>query len=385
MGKYATKNTITWLVNAIKNRFSSIRGVTTSGDGAAYTATVDGINALEVGVHFMMIPHTTSTSIVPTLNVNELGAKELRCRLSSFTSATAPAAEENWIVSGKPVMVTYDGMFWIVDLTRPDANNLYGTIDTAQITDGAVTEAKIADGSVTTSKVNLPPLNFSESGNGLGIKTEAPDNGLAVSGANKFISTLISSGSSEATSSAYSNAFQIMNSDSTDFFASLQATKQTNGEGVLLEGHRTVNGTNKWNTLRLLVNKDGTPVVSVTSGAAWASGLGIKSYITTAGTSGNWKYVKFSDGMVILHYEKNHSSSESMTQGAVYSYKETTISFPFTLGRYVPIASTNITGYHDIYVTWTSSTKLIYRLADLGKASTLGNNCTAHIFIFGWV
>lgn len=122
-----------------------------------------------------------------------------------------------------------------------------------------------------------------------------------------------------------------------------------------------------------------------TSIAGILSNLGIKAHISSVGKSGNWKYVKFDNGMAILHYQKGHTASETMTQGAVYSYKETTISFPFALSRYVPIASTDITGYHDIYVTWTGDSSLIYRFSDLGKGSTLGNACKAHVFILGWV
>lgn len=52
----------------------------------------------------------------------------------------------------------------------------------AGVADGAVTTEKLADGAVTADKVNLPPLNFSESGNGLGICTEAPDEGVGIGG-----------------------------------------------------------------------------------------------------------------------------------------------------------------------------------------------------------
>ena len=189
MGNYASKNTIEWLINAIKNRFvkkedfdsfyndeyivhcdnqdlfyseeftpleervtnneellatkalkrGALQGILTEGTGAAYTATVPEIDSLEIGIWFMMIPHTISTSTSPTLNVNGLGAKGLRCRISGSTSATVAATDTNWLAAKKPVMVTYDGLFWIVDHIRPNANNLYGVVQIEQGGTGAET------------------------------------------------------------------------------------------------------------------------------------------------------------------------------------------------------------------------------------------------------
>lgn len=107
------------------------RGVTTTGNGAAYVASIDGITALTAGLSFMMIPHTNSTSTNATLNVNGLGAKYIRQRLSTNTSVAAAGASANWIVSGKPVRVTYNGTYWVAELTRPDANTIYGTVPVA--------------------------------------------------------------------------------------------------------------------------------------------------------------------------------------------------------------------------------------------------------------
>lgn len=107
------------------------RGVTTSGDGAAYTVTLDGITALEAGLSFVMVPHTNSTSTNATLNVNSLGAKYIRQRLSTNTSVSVAGATANWIISGKPVRVTYNGTYWVAELTRPDANTIYGTVPVA--------------------------------------------------------------------------------------------------------------------------------------------------------------------------------------------------------------------------------------------------------------
>ena len=106
------------------------RGVTTSGTGAAYTATVDGIDALEAGLSFIMIPHTASTSKTATLNVNGLGAKTLRRPLSANNVSTVAASADNWITASKPIRVMYNGTYWLVmDMARPNAPDIYGTVD----------------------------------------------------------------------------------------------------------------------------------------------------------------------------------------------------------------------------------------------------------------
>lgn len=114
-------------------------GVTTAGTGAAYTASVDGITALEAGISFIMIPHTNSTSTTATLNVNSLGAKYIRQRLTTNNSATTALQSSNWLLSGKPVTVTYNGTYWVAEIARPDANSIYGTVPITAGGTGATT------------------------------------------------------------------------------------------------------------------------------------------------------------------------------------------------------------------------------------------------------
>lgn len=115
-------------------------GITTAGTGAAYTATVPGITALSAGVHFIMIPHTASTQIVPTLNVNGLGAKNVRRPISGSTATTvATGSATNWLASGKPILMTYNGTYWIPDMYKPNANDIYGTVPLASGGTGATT------------------------------------------------------------------------------------------------------------------------------------------------------------------------------------------------------------------------------------------------------
>lgn len=104
-------------------------GITTAGTGSAYTATVPGITALVSGVSFVMVPHVVSASTTPTLNVNNLGAKNIKRRLSSISTSVQSGYSNTWLAKGTPFRVTYDGTQWIVEgLTKPATADLYGTL-----------------------------------------------------------------------------------------------------------------------------------------------------------------------------------------------------------------------------------------------------------------
>lgn len=106
----------------------SLHGIKTAGTGAAYTATVEGITELVAGASFIMIPHTISTSTAPTLNVNGLGAKSIRRGLSNNNTTTVASTIADWLGANKPVRVTYNGLYWIADLDRPMASDIYGSV-----------------------------------------------------------------------------------------------------------------------------------------------------------------------------------------------------------------------------------------------------------------
>lgn len=125
----------------ITNVKTQINGVKTAGTGAAYTATVKGISALTAGVSFIMIPHTVSTNTSPTLNINSLGAKNIRQRVSSSTATTVVGSSADWLAANKPVKVIYDGTYWIVDVTKPDATKLNGVVPVANGGTGQTTLA----------------------------------------------------------------------------------------------------------------------------------------------------------------------------------------------------------------------------------------------------
>ena len=102
--------------------------VTTTGTGAAYLAAVDGITELSVGLTLTVIPHTASTSTAPTLNLNSLGAKTIKQKLSGSTGGVTAGNSAGWITADKPLTVRYDGTQWVADLTRQNAAELSGTV-----------------------------------------------------------------------------------------------------------------------------------------------------------------------------------------------------------------------------------------------------------------
>lgn len=115
--------------------------VTTTGTGEAYIASVDGIVSLKAGVSFIMIPHVGSAKVMPTLNVNGLGAKNIRMKVSTNTTATTTLSSSNMLVANKPVRVMYDGVQWVIDIVRPSVSNLYGTVGVSQGGTGATDAA----------------------------------------------------------------------------------------------------------------------------------------------------------------------------------------------------------------------------------------------------
>lgn len=120
--------------------------VTSAGDGGGFTATVPGITAMKVGIAFVLIPHTTSTSTTPTLNVNELGHYGIRRRLSNVSTAPQPGYSNSWLAAGKPVLLIFDGTYWIVDSqARPASADLSGTVPIEKGGTGAETAAKALD------------------------------------------------------------------------------------------------------------------------------------------------------------------------------------------------------------------------------------------------
>lgn len=124
------------LKNAINNKAAIDAGVYTavasSSDGVAYTATVPGIESLSSGASFIMIPDKTSASKEPTIDVNGLGAKKIRRRLSAITTSLQSGYSNTWISINKPFQIVYDGAAWVVEgMPKPVGADVYGAVPQA--------------------------------------------------------------------------------------------------------------------------------------------------------------------------------------------------------------------------------------------------------------
>ena len=128
--------------------------VTTAGNGAAYTVSVEGITSLTVGTTLTIVPHVVSTSASPTLNVNSLGAKTLRRRVSNGTGTTAAGYNASWLTVSKPIQVTYDGTYWIVDNVKTNALDLFGSVEVAHGGTGAT------DAATARTNLGITPANI---------------------------------------------------------------------------------------------------------------------------------------------------------------------------------------------------------------------------------
>ena len=118
------------ITSALNDKVDPANGqytVTTGGDGTAYTATVPGITTLTTGASFIMIPHVVSTTTSPTLDVNGLGAKNIKRRLTSIATSSQSGYTASWLGAGLPFRVVYDGAQWIVEgHDKPVGADLYG-------------------------------------------------------------------------------------------------------------------------------------------------------------------------------------------------------------------------------------------------------------------
>lgn len=102
----------------------------TSEDGVTYVATVSNVTELYTGLKIIVVPNTTSTDRQAiTLNVNGLGAKRVFYQSNSTGGKLLPT-KDDFLTANAPAEMMYfaDGGYWVINITRPAVNELYGTV-----------------------------------------------------------------------------------------------------------------------------------------------------------------------------------------------------------------------------------------------------------------
>ncbi len=105
-----------------------------SSDGVAYSATVPGVTELFAGLEVTIIPNIASATTAPTLNINGLGAKNIRLPLSTNTAILSQPDTKTYFVDGRPVKLIYDpkyagkGSWVVVGRQLYSGGDLYGTV-----------------------------------------------------------------------------------------------------------------------------------------------------------------------------------------------------------------------------------------------------------------
>ena len=80
-----------------------------------------------------IIPHRASSSSTPTLNINGLGAKEIRRRYSYTNNSATTGYTSSWLSSGDPQLLQYDGTYWIaVGANKPYTSDLSSSVSVSK-------------------------------------------------------------------------------------------------------------------------------------------------------------------------------------------------------------------------------------------------------------
>lgn len=139
-------------------------GVPTEGTGGVYTATISGITSLEKGMTITIVPHTNSTRMIPSLNVNGLGEKYVYIKDGASYSGgtTCPPVSKDLFISDIPVSLTYNGSEWIADLCTPHAAELEGQVSITHGGTGAANPANARANLGITSGTSAPPSTGEE-------------------------------------------------------------------------------------------------------------------------------------------------------------------------------------------------------------------------------
>lgn len=209
-------------------KFAGERIVTAhSEDGETYTANLPGIAKLYSGLEFTIIPDRNSATTIPKLNINGLGDVYVRRRISSGTSLTVQSEGETFLIATQPIRVFYNGKYWIADMARPHATDIYGSVPIEKGGTGAdkLKEARANLGIVTNVRNILDNSNFenpvnqngatSYSGTGNGIdRWECANDSGAMTVAKGYVK-FNSSGNGQVVQHIYDSGVNLLGKDIT--------------------------------------------------------------------------------------------------------------------------------------------------------------------------
>ncbi len=114
-----------------------------------YTATVDGVTELYNGMEITIIPDAGCTGKIITLNINGLGAVNVRQPLSFSTFVATSPTRDGFLYANTPCRLMYhanysSGGIWLMaDKQKTSAQDLYGTVP---VTSGGTGASKVTAG-----------------------------------------------------------------------------------------------------------------------------------------------------------------------------------------------------------------------------------------------
>lgn len=138
-----------------------------STDGKTYTVNLPGVAKLYTGLEITIIPDTTSTTTLPSMNVNGLGDVNIKRRITSNTRTTVQSENENFLYEDQPIRVIYNGSVWVADMARANVNDLYGTVPIEKGGTGADNAEEALE--------NLGAIPLSQKGAANGVATIGAD------------------------------------------------------------------------------------------------------------------------------------------------------------------------------------------------------------------
>ena len=338
----------------------------TSTDGVAYSATVPGITALTAGDSFIMIPNTISTSRSTTLNVNNLGAKYLRVRVSGYSGTTSAPQTINWLAPNVPVRVTYEGEWWLADVVLPSAQQLYGNVQAEQV------DYSNTNSGMTATDVQAAIDELSNDKTSTKVMTTAEYNALTDKNENTLY--MLSDAEDENNAVQYiENAVSVvLPTDATN--TTWDSVCYGGGKFVAISSFNKIivcssDGIN-WTQVTMPVNKYWQSVcygngkfvtVALNSNIAAYSEDGITWTQTTLPASGNWYSVCYGNGKFVAMTLSSNIAAYS-TDGITW----TQVTMPasgkwysvcYGNGKFVAVSyDSNIAAYSEDGITWTQNT-----------------------------